>query len=102
MKKDIVHKYSFTKEELSNLMDIQAGITIANAQMTGMQIYKDVILESVYRRLNLKGEPKKGFSKSISYSLRDNVIIHTESPIVETKPNSERNGKDDSEATKGN
>lgn len=81
MNKSITHKYTFSKEERNKLLDVQAGLVISNAQINGLQIYKSVILEEVYKRLKLNAEPKEGFTKTIEYNLGDNEIIHTETPI---------------------
>ena len=78
--RDLVRKYTFSKEERDRLRDIEAGITISNVQIDGMQIYKNGILSTVYKRLGIDGEAKKGFTKSIQYNLGINEIIHTESP----------------------
>ena len=81
--KPIIKKFTFSKEELGKLRDIQAGLVISEAQMDGLQIYKNVLLESVYKRCGIDGEPRKGYSKSIQYNLAENQIIYTESPIKE-------------------
>lgn len=83
--KDIVHKYTFAKDERDKLRDIQAGITISEAQLDGLHIYRNVILTNVYKRLGIDGEPKTGYSKGIRYNLAENEIIHTETPIEKTK-----------------
>lgn len=83
--KDITKKYTFSKDERDKLRDIQAGMVISNAQINGLQIYKNVILEAVYKKLGIDGEPRKGYSKSITYSLAENEIVYTESLIKEDK-----------------
>lgn len=81
--KDIVKKFTFAKDERDKLQNIQIGIINANATMDGLNIYKNIILSSVYKRLGIEGEPRKGYSKSITYNLSENVITYTESPIEE-------------------
>lgn len=83
--KDIVKRFSFSKEEREKLQNIQIGIINANATMDGLQIYKNVLLGSVYKRLNIDGDPQKGYSKSIQYNLAENLIVYTQSPIKEEK-----------------
>ena len=83
MNKTITHKYTFSQEEIEKLRDVEAGMVISNAQLNGLMIYKNVILEGVYKRLGIMGEAKKGFKKSIQFNLRENQIIHTETPEKE-------------------
>jgi len=87
MRKDnvLVKHYSFSKEEKEKLENIQIGIINAQATMEGLQIYKNVLLESVYKRCGIAGDPRKGFNKSIQYNLGENVIIYTEEPIEATE-----------------
>lgn len=83
MNKAITHKYTFSKEELTKLQNIEIGIVNAHATADGLNIYKNAILGSVYKRLGIDREPKKGFSKSIQYHLGQNQIILTEEPKKE-------------------
>ena len=79
--KDIVKKYTFTKEEREKLQNIEIGMINAEATMTGLHMFKNVFLGGVYKRLGIEGEAKKGYSKSIQYNLSANQIVHTQSPI---------------------
>ncbi len=79
--KNLIKKYTFTKQEQAQLRDIEAGIVISNAQLTGLHIFKDAILGSAYKRLGIDGEPRTGFSKSIQYNIGQNEIVYTEEPI---------------------
>lgn len=79
--KPIVKKYTFAKDEVEKLKNIQVGIVAAEASRDGLHIYKNVLLESVYKRCGISGDAKKGFSKSITYNLSENVITYTETPI---------------------
>ena len=79
--KNIVKKYTFSKEELEMIRDLDAGIIISKAQIDGMAIYKNAILGSVYKRLGIDGEPRKDFTKSIQYNLSENEITYTETPV---------------------
>ena len=83
MQKDIVKIYTFSKEEHDTLQNIHIGITASNAQLDGMQIYKNVILSNVYKRLGIDTEPVKEWSKSISYNLSENTITYTRTPKKE-------------------
>ena len=56
-------------------------MVISKAQIDGMNIYKNAILESVYKRCGIDGDPRKGYSKSIEYNLVRNEITYTESLI---------------------
>lgn len=85
MKKDIIKKFNFNKQEREQLQDIQIGITSHNAAITGMQIYKGAILEECYKRLGIDGDATKGYSKTIQYNLHEGVVTLTESPIKEEK-----------------
>lgn len=80
--KDITKKFTFDKEELEKLKNIKIGMINASATMDGLQIYQNVLLEGVYRRLGINGEAKKGYKKSIQYNLSENIITLTE---TETK-----------------
>jgi len=82
---DIVKKFTFSSEERDKLRDLEAGITISSVQIDGMQIYRNGILDMVYKRLGIDGEPKKGFTKNIKYNLGVNEIIYTESLEKEEK-----------------
>ena len=79
--KDIVKKYTFTKEEMKALQNLEIGIIAQSAAVNGMQVMKSGLLKSIYQRLGIDGEPKKGYSKSIQYNLSANQIVHTQSPI---------------------
>lgn len=83
MKKDLVKTYTFSKEEHDKLQNIHIGITAANAQLDGMQIFKNVILGNIYKRLKIDTEPSKEWSKSISYNLSENTITYTRTPKKE-------------------
>lgn len=83
--KDISKQFTFSKEELQKLKDVQAGITISNAQSDGLKIYKNAILSAVYQRLGIEGEAREGYSNNIQYNLFENKIIYTESPIKKEK-----------------
>ena len=83
--KDIVKKFSFSKEEKTMLENLEIGITASKAQLDGMFVYKNAILSSVYKRLGIDGEAQKGYSKSIQYNLFNNEIVYTQSPIKEKK-----------------
>lgn len=85
--KDIVRKYTFTKEERDALSDLQIGMIAAKAQLDGMNMYKNVALMGVYKRLGIDGEPRKGYQKFIDYNLGANEIIYTEHPIPEEVDN---------------
>ena len=76
--KVILKKYTFSTEERDKLRQLEAGITVSRAQVDGMQIYKDAVLSSVYKRLGIDGDPKKGFTKNIRYNLGSNEIEYTE------------------------
>ena len=83
MKKDkpIVKKYTFAKDEKQKLENIQIGIIASEASRDGLVIYKNVLLESVYKRCGISGDTKKGFEKNITYNLSENVITYTEAPV---------------------
>ena len=83
--KDLVKTYTFSKEEHDKLQNIHIGITASNAQLDGMQIYKNVILGEVYKRVGIDTEPSKEWNKSISYNLSDNTITYTRTPKEEPK-----------------
>jgi hypothetical protein len=83
--KDIVKKFSFSKEEREKLQNIQIGIITAEATLDGLHIYKNVFLGGVYKRLGIDKDPRKGYSKSIRYNLRLNKIEYIESPIKNAK-----------------
>ena len=85
MKKPIISTYSFSKEEHDKLQNIHIGITASNAQLDGMQIFKNVILGEVYKRLGIDTEPNEAWSKSISYNLSENTITYTRTPKEEEK-----------------
>ncbi len=87
--KEIIKKFSFTTQELNKLHDLQAGIVISQAQLDGMQIYKNVVMDQVHQRLGIQGNPPQGFSKSISYNLAQNEIIYRETPIPKEEPKKE-------------
>jgi len=81
--KPIVKRYLFSTEEHDKLQNIHIGIAASNAQLDGMQIFKNVILGGVYKRLGIDTEPNKEWSKSISYNLSDNTITYTQTPKKE-------------------
>lgn len=83
MNKDIVKKFSFTEQERSQLQNIQIGIVNAQATNDGLNIYKNMVLGGVYKRLGIEGDPLKGHSKTIQYNLGKNEIVYTQSPIKE-------------------
>ena len=83
MQKDIIKTYTFSKEEHDKLQNIHIGITASNAQLDGMQIFKNVILSQVYKRVGIDTEPSTEWSKSIKYNLSDNTIIYTRTPKKE-------------------
>ncbi len=85
MKKDIVKTFYFTKEEREKLQNIQLGIINADATITGLQMFKNIFLGDIYKRLGIDKDPQKGYSKSIQYNLTEGKIVHTESPIKEEK-----------------
>ena len=85
MNKDIVKTFYFTQEEREKLQNIQLGIINADATITGLQMFKNIFLGDIYKRLGIDGEPQKGYSKSIQYNLTEGKIVHTESPIKEEK-----------------
>jgi hypothetical protein len=79
--KNIVKRFSFSDEEKRKLDKIHAGIEIAEATSDGLHIYKNALLAGVYKRCGIDGEPRKGYSKSIRYNLRENLIEYTEAFI---------------------
>ena len=79
--KDLVKTFYFTQQEKDKLQDIQIGLINADATLTGLHMFKNMFLGNIYKRLGIAGEPKTGFSKSISYNLTEGKIIYTESPI---------------------
>jgi hypothetical protein len=79
--KNIVKRFSFSDEERRKLENIQIGIINAEATSDGLHIYKNALLAGVYKRCGIDGEPKKGYSKSIRYNLRENLIEYTEAFI---------------------
>jgi len=81
--KPIIKKFTFSVEERNRLRDLEIGIIASNAQLDGMQIYKNALLGGVYKRLGIDGEAKKGFSKSITYNIGVNEITLTETPVKE-------------------
>jgi len=83
MKKDLVKTFYFTKQEKEKLQDIQLGIVNADATMTGLHMFKNMFLGDIYKRLGIDGEPRTGYSKSISYNLSKGEVTYTESPIKE-------------------
>ena len=83
MDKDIVKRYSFSDEERNKLQDLEIGIVSARAALDGMQIYKNAILSSVYKRLGIDGEENKEWTKRIQYNLSENVITYTRTPKKE-------------------
>ena len=89
IQKEIVKKFSFTTQELNKLHDLQAGIVISQAQLDGMQIYKNVLMDQIYQRLGIQGNPPEGYSKSIQYNLAQNEIVYKETPIPKDPPKEE-------------
>jgi len=83
--KDIIKKFTFSKEEQSKLQNIQIGMINSEATLDGLNIYKNVFLQGVYKRLGIEGEAKKGYSKSIQYNLSRGEIIYTQSPVIKKK-----------------
>lgn len=83
--KDLVKKFNFTKQERDKLQDIQIGLIAADASITGLHMFKNVFLGDIYKRLGIDGEPRTGFSKSISYNLAEGTVTYTESPIKKEK-----------------
>lgn len=79
--KKITKKFTFSTEELNKLKDVQVGIVAAQASLDGLHIYKNVMLDSTFKRLGIAGDPKKGNTKSINYNLAKNEIIYEEEPI---------------------
>lgn len=79
--KKITKKFTFSTEELNKLKDVQVGIVAAQASLDGLHIYKNVMLDSTFKRLGIDGDPKKGNTKSINYNLAKNEIIYEEEPI---------------------
>jgi hypothetical protein len=72
--------YTFSQEELTKLQNIEIGTINAEATLDGLNIYRNAILGSVYKRLGIDGEPKEGFSKGIRYNLKANKIEYTQTP----------------------
>ena len=95
----IVKKYQFSKEEHDKLQNIHIGMVAASAQLDGMQIFKNVILNEVYKRVGIDTKPSEEWDKSINYSLAENTITFTkilkkkveskEEPKVEEKKGEE-------------
>jgi len=85
MNKPIIKKFTFSSEERDRLRNLEIGIIASNAQLDGIQIYKNALLGAIYKRLGIDGEAKKGYSKGISYNLSENMITYTESPLPEVK-----------------
>lgn len=77
----MVKKFTFSKEEVTKLTDLDAGIIISRAQIDGMQIYKNAILGATYKRLGIDKDAPKGFTKNIQYNLGENRIEYSEIPI---------------------
>lgn len=77
----ITKKYTFSSDEVNQLKDIQVGLVSANATVNGLNIYKNVLLDKVFKRCEIDGDPKKGNTKSITYNLSKNEILYTEEPI---------------------
>ena len=86
-KGDIVKKYTFVKEDVDKLRNVEIGIINAQATNTGLNIFKDIILGKAYKNLGIDKDPQKGYSKSITYNLAHNEITHTESPIKKEENN---------------
>lgn len=78
---NLVKKFTFSKEEHNKLQNIQIGMINAEATLDGLNIYKNVLLQGVYKRCGIDGEPRIGYSKSIQYNLSQNEIVYTELPI---------------------
>lgn len=73
-------KFTFSTEEHERLQNIEIGIVNAGATLDGLNVYKNMILGSVYKRLGIEGDAPKGFSKNIRYNLRTNQIEYSEVP----------------------
>lgn len=84
-KKDIVRKFTFTKEELERLQNAKAGIIVTSQQLDGLHIFQNAFLSQVYQRLGIDGDPQKGYSKTIQFNLQKNEIVYTESPLPPEK-----------------
>ena len=81
MNKKIVKKYTFSNEERERLQNIQIGMINAQATLEGLQVFKQVFLENVYKRCGISGEDKKGWNSSITYNLSENVITYTQEEV---------------------
>lgn len=71
--KNTTKKYTFSAQERDKLQNIQIGIINAEATLDGLNIYKNILLQGVYKRLNLDPEKNK-----ITYNLSQNEITTEE------------------------
>ncbi len=81
MKKPVekVTKFTFEKQELNTLTDIELGMVSFSHALQGMEINKRLLLQSVYDRIGLGKEPE-GITRTIRYSLGKNEIVVTDVP----------------------
>lgn len=75
-----VKKFTFSQEEREMLQNTDLGIINAEATINGLQVYKNMVLNSVYKRLGIDKDAPEGFSKSIKYNLRLGEIEYSEVP----------------------
>lgn len=75
-----VKKFTFSQEERERLQNINLGLINAEATIDGLNVYKNMLLSSVYKRLGIDGDAPKGFSKNIRYNLKLGEIEYSETP----------------------
>jgi len=82
---EIVKRFTFSKEELTRLQDIEFGMISFRTALDGMQTNKYITLQQVYKRLGIDGE-RDGYTRNISFNLGTNEVVCTDRP----KPKEEK------------
>lgn len=80
-----VKKFTFSKEQREKLQNIEIGLVNAEANMSGLSMYKSVFLNDVYRKLGIEEKPPKGFKRNIEYNLQTGEIVLTQTPDLNVK-----------------
>lgn len=79
MKGGQMKKYTFSKEELERLQDIEVGTISFTQAVQGMILNKQITLRAVYERLGIELNPKD-VDRKIEYNLKDNWLTVTDTP----------------------
>jgi len=76
----IIKEYTFSTEERDTLEKLEIGLISFEQAVMGMQLNKNMFLQTAYRRCGIEDKPREGFDRTVRYNLRTAKITVTLTP----------------------